>query len=105
MKSIPVLLVLGLIALFSLFEDASAGHGHHHHGGGTACIVKGSYCNCHYCKCEKGHVHCSGYGKHGHGNEILILNLSLNFIKSGILEEIIWFGIQGGRFNIIDSKL
>ena len=33
---------------------------------GTACIVKGSYCNCHYCKCEKGQVHC-GYGKHGYG--------------------------------------
>ena len=43
------------------------GHGHGHHAKGTACIVKGSYCNCHYCKCEKGHVHCGGYGKHGHG--------------------------------------
>ncbi len=51
---------------------------------GTACIVKvlfslvffgeiihfvflsiqGSYCNCHYCKCEKGSVHCD---KHGYG--------------------------------------
>ena len=35
-------------------------------GSGTACIVKGSYCNCHYCKCEKGSVSCSGYG-HGSG--------------------------------------
>merc|ERR1712105_400850 len=41
------------------------GHGHSHSGGGTACIVKGSYCQCHYCKCEHGHVHCSGYGKGG----------------------------------------
>ena len=47
------------------------GHGHGHHAKGTACIVKGSYCNCHYCKCEKGHVHCGGYGKHGHGTLIL----------------------------------
>ena len=40
------------------------GHGHSSHGIGTACIVKGSYCQCHYCKCEKGHIHCKG---HGHG--------------------------------------
>ena len=33
-------------------------------GIGTACIVKGSYCQCHYCKCEHGHLHCKG---HGHG--------------------------------------
>ena len=39
------------------------------HGGGTACIVKGSYCQCHYCKCEKGHVSCKGYGHDkGYGN-------------------------------------
>ena len=25
---------------------------------------QGSYCQCHYCKCEKGHIHCKG---HGHG--------------------------------------
>ena len=31
---------------------------------GTSCVVKGSYCQCHYCKCEKGHIHCKG---HGHG--------------------------------------
>ena len=37
------------------------GHGGGH-GSGTACIVKGSYCQCHYCKCEKGHVSCKGYG-------------------------------------------
>ena len=24
--------------------------------------MKGSYCQCHYCKCEKGHVSCKGYG-------------------------------------------
>ena len=42
------------------------GYGGHGGGGGTACIVKGSYCQCHYCKCEKGHVSCKGYG-HEHG--------------------------------------
>ena len=54
---------------FTQIETTEAGHGHHghHDAKGTACIVKGSYCNCHYCKCEKGHVHCGGYGKHGHG--------------------------------------
>jgi len=43
------------------------GYGHSKGTGtGTACIVKGSYCNCHYCKCEKGHISCGGYG-HGGG--------------------------------------
>jgi hypothetical protein len=37
-------------------------------GGGTSCIVKGSYCQCHYCKCEKGHLHC-GSKKGGYGHE------------------------------------
>ena len=36
------------------------------YGGGTACIVKGSYCQCHYCKCEHGFLHC-GKGKDGYG--------------------------------------
>ena len=38
-----------------------------HHGTGTGCVVKGSYCQCHYCKCEKGQLHCQkkglGFGK------------------------------------------
>jgi len=42
-----------------------------HQGTGTSCVVKGSYCQCHYCKCEKGQLHCrtkglafhSGFGK------------------------------------------
>ncbi len=63
---------------------------------GTACIVKvlfslvffgeiihfvflsiqGSYCNCHYCKCEKGSVHCD---KHGYGETTFIFqNISVN---------------------------
>ena len=45
------------------------GHGHGGgggYGGGTACIVKGSYCQCHYCKCEHGFLHC-GKGKDGYG--------------------------------------
>ena len=28
---------------------------------------QGSYCQCHYCKCEKGHVHCKGHGHKGGG--------------------------------------
>ena len=66
---------LPILALFFVFvalniqstEADGYGHGHSHSAKGTACIVKGSYCNCHYCKCEKGHVHCGGYGKGGHG--------------------------------------
>ena len=58
----------------ALADPGGYGHGHGHghgHGkaGGTACIVKGSYCKCHYCKCEEGHVHCGyggGYGKNLH---------------------------------------
>ena len=42
------------------------GYGSGGSGSGSACIVKGSYCNCHYCKCEKGQISCSGYG-HGGG--------------------------------------
>merc|ERR1712133_121836 len=40
----------------SVAQDRSDGygHGHGHSGIGTACIVKGSYCQCHYCKCEHG---------------------------------------------------
>ncbi len=30
---------------------------------GTACITKGSYCSCHYCKCEHAYVYCKGYGE------------------------------------------
>merc|ERR1712076_31193 len=40
-----------------------------HKASGTACIVKGSGCWCHYCKCEKGHVSCKGHGHHGHGKK------------------------------------
>jgi hypothetical protein len=35
----------------------------------VSCETKGSYCLCHYCKCEKGRVHCGkpdlqfGYGR------------------------------------------
>ena len=52
--------------LKSLYAQGGHGGGH---GSGTACIVKGSYCQCHYCKCEKGHVSCKGYGhEKGYGN-------------------------------------
>ena len=71
--------LFSLVAVFTVVllilersPGTEAGHGHHgHHKGadGTACIVKGSYCSCHYCKCEKGWVHCGhkhGYGKAAH---------------------------------------
>ena len=41
-----------------------------HHGTGSSCVVKGSYCQCHYCKCEKGQLHCRAKGlafNHGFG--------------------------------------
>ena len=71
MKSFAFLAVL-VVFLTIYVENSEAdgyghGHGHGHSAKGTACIVKGSYCNCHYCKCEKGHVHCGGYGHGGHG--------------------------------------
>jgi hypothetical protein len=71
MKTVPLVVCSVLFVLCYFFEAAEAGYGHHghHDAKGTACIVKGSYCNCHYCKCEKGHVHCGGYGKHGHGKD------------------------------------
>jgi len=58
-------MVSAFVAMYLVDETTATGgygHGHGKSAGGTACIVKGSYCNCHYCKCEKGHVHC-GYGK------------------------------------------
>ena len=54
------------------YGDHGKGKGEDYHGhgggygGGTACIVKGSYCQCHYCKCEHGFLHC-GKGKDGYG--------------------------------------
>merc|ERR1719206_90173 len=40
-------------------------------GRGTSCTVKGSYCSCHYCKCDHGNIHCQKHGAtslmHGHG--------------------------------------
>ena len=58
------------------YGHEAGGHGGHGDGygkgggsgGGTSCIVKGSYCQCHYCKCEKGHLHC-GSKKGGYGHE------------------------------------
>ena len=57
---------IALLSLLAMMAPVvvSAGYGHSSHGIGTACIVKGSYCQCHYCKCEHGHIHCKG---HGHG--------------------------------------
>ena len=80
---LPILaVVITFMALFIENTEADgygSSHGHSHSAKGTACIVKGSYCNCHYCKCEKGHVHCGGYGKGGHGKTFypIILNDSI----------------------------
>ena len=67
-----ILSVLGTgLSTFSKGGGGGGGHGHGHGGygggggSGTACIVKGSYCQCHYCKCEHGHVKCKGYGSSG----------------------------------------
>ena len=61
----------------NFFQGGGYGGGYGHgggHGGGTACIVKGSYCQCHYCKCEKGHVSCKGYGhEKGYGEEKMVM--------------------------------
>ena len=45
-----------------MFQGGHGGYGGGHGGSGTACIVKGSYCQCHYCKCEKGQLHCQKKG-------------------------------------------
>ena len=72
MKHVPLFaLFLVLVTLtFDLPVTAADHHGHGHYAHGTACIVKGSYCSCHYCKCEKGWVHCGK--KHGYGKSYLI---------------------------------
>ena len=63
---IACLFILASVMIEEAEADYGHGHGHGHSvGHGTACIVKGSYCNCHYCKCEKGWVHCGH--KHGYG--------------------------------------
>ena len=41
-----------------------------HHGTGTGCVVKGSYCQCHYCKCERGILYCQhhkAFNDYGYG--------------------------------------
>ena len=53
------------------YGHEAGGHGDGYRkggGGGTSCIVKGSYCQCHYCKCEHGQLHC-GSKKGGYGHE------------------------------------
>merc|ERR1712029_1167472 len=67
------------ILLFSLFclsqisavRSSSVESSHHiskrtvkHHGVGygSSCTVKGSYCSCHYCRCDHGFIHCVKHG-------------------------------------------
>ena len=57
------------------------------HGGGTACIVKGSYCQCHYCKCEKGQLHCQkkGLGFHkGFGKRYCYGSMEVSGTQAGL---------------------
>ena len=60
--------LIAVIVVLDQADQATAEPGHHHGhlkgADGTACIVKGSYCSCHYCKCEHGWVWC-GHKKHG----------------------------------------
>ena len=46
------------------------------------CIVKGSYCQCHYCRCEKGQLHCKEDPKKKPGYGRISLVLSLHHYKS-----------------------
>ena len=72
--SLALLLTVLLPSLLADGYGHGHGYGHSSHGIGTACIVKGSYCQCHYCKCEKGQLHCRakglafthGFGKYKH---------------------------------------
>ena len=61
--------ILQLVHVYPLLHSKLIFHFSYGKGGGggsgSACIVKGSYCSCHYCKCEKGQINC-GKG-HGHG--------------------------------------
>lgn len=80
------------MSLLPCFMCDGYGHGHSSHGIGTACIVKGSYCQCHYCKCEKGHIHCKGHGHGGgygefqHKSEGLHSKYSFIQAKSTVME-------------------
>ena len=50
-------------------------------------VVQGSYCNCHYCKCEKGHISCGGYGHGGgYGETENFVDKKARFHSSLILE-------------------
>ena len=43
--------------------------------------MKGSYCQCHYCKCEHGFLHCGkekGYG--GHKGSVSVLMISMRVL-------------------------
>ena len=71
---LPLLSVLLCIVVPTVLGDGYGGHSSI--GIGTACIVKGSYCQCHYCKCEKGHIHCKGHGHGGgYGKDCVYTNI------------------------------
>lgn len=51
--------------------------------------MKGSYCQCHYCKCEKGHVSCKGYGKDhgGYGEKDTYVCTKSGILKNNHFQE------------------
>ena len=65
------------------------GHGHSSIGIGTACIVKGSYCQCHYCKCEKGHIHCKGHGHGGGYGQLVHVNIQQKIYNVCFRQEVL----------------
>ena len=66
---------------------------------GTSCVVKGSYCQCHYCKCEKGQLHCAKKGFGGHKVllwEEVLLWQHLSYLTAEFWEEVLLWQ-HGGR--------
>ena len=67
---------------------------------GTGCVVKGSYCQCHYCKCEKGQLHCSkkGFGHHKVSDDIHGILLELVIILSQGFGKRYCYGSMEGEY-------
>ena len=77
-------------------EEEASSQPHHlskrtikHHGGigvGTSCTVKGSYCSCHYCRCDMGLIHCVKHGATtfnnviGIGKRIIVITVLVRII-------------------------
>ena len=74
-------------------EDVSSHHlskrttKHHGLGIGSSCTVKGSYCSCHYCRCDMGFIHCVKHGATSFHNGI-----GSEADKKIIVTNILWQG-------------